>query len=106
MRIMRSSSGRPFISPSVAYEKFRHNARTQLMTQTYGVCFRKQVRVSLTFYLKGKIDADVDNLVSSIFDILADSNIIENDKLITEVTAIKLAGCREFETEVSIEGET
>lgn len=103
-RIMRLSNGRRFIAPSLAFKKFKSVALNELSSQTYGMTFKNTVSVEYTFFLKGKIDSDIDNMIASINDILMDSLVLKDDSLITEITARKVSGCRDFETEIIIEG--
>lgn len=91
--------------PSAAFERFRHDAYFQLKSQTYDLCFKTPLRVSYTFFLKGKLDSDIDNMIASINDILMDAKIVADDSQIVEITASKIGKCRDFETEIVIEGD-
>ena len=87
--------------PSVAFEKFHHSAMAQLLYKGYKK-FTKPVFIDYVFYMKGKMDSDTDNMEGGINDILQDAGILENDKLIIEHHCKKIAGNKEFVTELSI----
>ena len=94
------AGGRLLFIPSKAYEAFKEDCLLQLSgIKSY---FDKPIEVKYEFKLKGKLDSDIDNLQSSINDILMDTGIIEDDKLITSVIATKLPGFKEFETRLLI----
>lgn len=95
---------KPVIIPSKAYERFKNFAIAEIMGQRYTVKFTGQVHISYTFYIKGKMDADIDNLIASINDVLQDASVLEDDRLVTSIEAKKIMGCRNFETEISITG--
>lgn len=88
--------------PSVAFEKFHHSAMAQLCYKGYPK-FTNPVSIDYVFYMKGKLDTDIDNLQAGINDCLQDAGILEDDKLIVQCHAIKIAGKKDWLTEISIE---
>lgn len=95
-------TGKICISSSKAFTRFETDALYQIMEQK---C-RKNINpchVEITFYIKGKYRVDVDNLITSIFDILQASGVIENDNQIDSVTAKKINGNEEWLTKIVIE---
>jgi Holliday junction resolvase RusA-like endonuclease len=107
--ISKKNSRRNFIRygkmisvPSAAYEKFENFALEQLMPHKKKK-YTGNIAVHLEFYIKGKYRADVDNLSTSILDILEKSTIIENDNQVIELHAKKIPGCGGWSTKIKIE---
>ena len=99
MQIIRVR-GRNVIITSKGYRQFEKGALAQLKEVKNR--YHGKVNVDYTFYLKGKLDADLDNLVTSVTDVLQKSGIIDNDKNIISSTAIKYAGNNDWKTEIEI----
>jgi len=85
---------------SKAYGQFRELALWQL--KTCKERFTSAVDVILTFQLKGQLNADLDNLVTSVADVLQDAGIIENDVQIVSITAKKHLGFGDWNTHITI----
>ena len=90
----------PVVLPSEAYGKFKVSALEQL--RKYEEKHHKEVDVSYTFYFKGKMHSDVDNAIASINDLLQDSGILDDDKLITSGTFVVYRGQKDWKTEIDI----
>ena len=103
-RIFRNRyTGKPVVTSSSAYGTWHESALWQLKAMKRPTTpLNGTLRLTIYFYLKGKIDADLDNLTASIADVLADAEIIEDDKYITELHLYKRAGAPEFVTSVEI----
>lgn len=59
-----------------------------------------QTDIQIVFHMKGKLDADLDNLVTSLLDVLQKAKIIKNDKTITHIDAYKEPGADDWWTEI------
>jgi len=92
--------GRAIRLPSKAYSAFRDAALWQL--KSHRERFVKPLEVCISFELKGRMDADLDNLVSSVFDVLQDSGIITDDKLVERLVATKSLGHSDWVTNIDI----
>lgn len=79
-RIFKTRTGRTMNLPSKNFEVFKESALWQL--KKYKEKLKPPYEVAYIFYIKGKQDADLDNLIASVNDVLEDAGIIENDKLI------------------------
>jgi len=95
--------GRKFLAPSAAYETFATLARLEISRQC---CLYKSitedVSVEIEFNLKGKTRGDVDNLATSILDILQDARVIEDDNQVRRLVVGKHNGAKEFHTNITI----
>lgn len=87
--------------PSLAYEAFRESALWQL--KSCKTRYTGPVVVTYYFKQKGRLNQDVDNAMASINDVLQESGIIADDKLITKGSFEKEGGYDDFETELKIE---
>jgi len=92
--------GRMVNFPSKRYEEFKETALWQL--KRIKDKLKPPYDVRYIFYIKGKMDADLDNLIASINDILQEAGIIENDRLIHEMEAKKVMGGKDFKTTIEI----
>lgn len=102
-RILRNpKTNKPFVLPSEAFIAFRDDALKQL-TQYHNIKLAPPYRIDYLFKMKGKIDADADNLQAGINDILQEAGIIVDDKFIIEGSFRKVFGNEEFSTELLIE---
>lgn len=97
------SGGRPISLPSKAYKKYEGDAIPQILEQTRGKKLDGRLVLGLKFYIKGKYHVDLDNLISSICDILQASGTIKDDDLIDVINAIKLPECKEWKTEINLD---
>lgn len=61
-----------------------------------------KVMMSILFQMKGKIDADLDNIATSVIDILQKAKVIDDDKNIVHLTLSKLSGYEEWQTIIEI----
>lgn len=83
-QVVRASNGRTYVVSSKAYEKWQKAMMGELLGKKPRQPFDQPISLTVTFALKGKIDADLDNLEASISDLLQDAEVITNDKLIVE----------------------
>lgn len=60
----------------------------------------EEMRVDITFYCDRR--SDLDNMVTTIFDLLQEAGVIANDRLITELHASRIKS-KELQTNISIE---
>lgn len=99
-RIFRLKNGRTISLPSTAFETFKTSYLWQLKRC---IKHKGRVKIAFEFHLKGRMDQDIDNAVTSVLDILQEAEIIENDKLVMEIYARKEYGYKDFETIITIE---
>jgi Holliday junction resolvase RusA-like endonuclease len=101
-RVWRGPGGRPILVPSKAYKRFEGDAVVQLIEQQQQIknSFDCPCHLELEFHIKGKYKVDIDNLISSICDILELTGVVENDNLITSVSAKKTQGAKDWLTEI------
>lgn len=86
--------------PSESYEHFAESAGWQL--KTVKTRFTLPVSIAYVFEMKGHLDADVDNLIAGVNDILQRAGIIENDSLIYEGSFAKFHGAEAWRTRLTI----
>lgn len=87
--------------PSSAYEQFRQDALKQL---TLRGKVEPPYQISYTFYMKGKMDTDLDNMIAGVNDILQEKGIITNDKAIMRYpNSVKIPGQSDWKTVLEIE---
>jgi len=97
------AGGRTIISTSKAYKTWHEATLWQLKaSKRPPTPLDGPLTLTIYFYLKGKIDADLDNLTASICDVLTDAEIIADDKHITELHLFKRSGAPEFSTSLEI----
>ena len=101
MRIV-SHGGRSFPIPSKAYKTFEADAVPQILQQTKGKKFQGRLILSLKFYIKGKHHVDLDNLISSLCDVLQEAGTVPDDDQIDSITAIKMSSS-EWKTEINLQ---
>lgn len=92
--------GRMINFPSKNFENFKESALWQLKKVKGRL--KPPYSVRYLFYIKGKMDADLDNLIASVNDVLQDAGVIENDRLIHEAEAKKVMGQKDFKTTIEI----
>ena len=97
------TAGRTFVSTSDAYKTWHEEAMWRLYTSRPKVPLSGALSITLTFWMKGKIDADWDNLSASICDLLTDLGVIEDDKQIVLATVRKNRGDEDFATDIEVE---
>lgn len=61
-----------------------------------------KIVVHVWFSLKGNMDADLDNLTTSVLDVLQKAGVIDNDKNVVKIDARKQGGYPDWSTEVLI----
>lgn len=89
----------PRLMSSDAYIRFEENALSQIESKR---CLKGKLDISYVFYMKGKLDSDLDNMIAGINDILEKAEVIENDKNIVSMSAIKMHGANDWKTEIEI----
>lgn len=95
------SHGKQRNLPSVAYDDFKFDALSQL--KTVRECYMgKALCVEYFFEMKGRLDADVDNMVAAVNDVLQDGGVIDDDKNIRRIVAEKSPGHADFTTTIQI----
>ena len=95
--------GRKFVIPSEAFRTFQQIALAQL-NQYRNIQLIGPYKVSYRFFMKGNLDADMDNLIAGVNDILQEAGIIDNDKNIRKFgESEKIAGNKDWKTEICIE---
>lgn len=103
-RVFRNQyTGKTIVTSSDAYGRWHEAAGRQLQSYTPPAPLVDKLSVTLDFSLKGKIDADVDNMMASVADLLQDMGFIANDKQIVEAHLYKSGGHTDFSTTVTIE---
>lgn len=68
----------------------------------YDAFFKDSFGIRLEFHMKGKAATDGDNMETSIWDILENAGIIDNDKNVDDWSGRKVKNCSEYETKVFI----
>jgi Holliday junction resolvase RusA-like endonuclease len=58
------------------------------------------ISADFIFSMKGKMDTDIDNMISGVLDILQDAEVFPDDKRITEIHAVKAPGCKNWGVQV------
>jgi crossover junction endodeoxyribonuclease RusA len=96
------TGGRPYIISSKAYQAFEKEAVKQIKRQFRGNPYEGPVDVCYSFFMKGRLDTDISNMIGSIDDILEKAGVIENDRNIVSMSAVKEAGHEGWLTEVEI----
>lgn len=92
----RVGNNNRFFITSKRYKQWEDEALWQLK----GKRLENQTMIRLRFCMKGKLDADLDNLVTSVLDVLQKAGILKNDKTIVHLTATKEFGFSEWTTEI------
>lgn len=93
-------SGKFFIT-SKRYKQWETDALRQL--KKYKKRWTgKELVIDITIECKGKEDTDLDNMLTSIIDVLQKGEIIENDKYIVHIAASKYHGFKEWRTQIEI----
>lgn len=100
-RVVRAG-GRTIVLPSKAHQAFLERALPQLLPNRPAEPFDFPYDLYLTFHLKGKLDADLDNLCASLGDLMMDAGIVSDDKRCIRLVAEKRAGAADFLTEISL----
>ncbi len=85
--------------PSEAYIKFESNALSQLLPMGLKT-MTEPLGIIAHFKTKGKYRQDLDNALSSIFDVLTKAKVIQDDDLIKEAHVTTECGYDEFSTEI------
>ncbi len=93
--------GRTIPIKSKAYQTFKKSALLQFKDQFSGEPLTP-TEITIAFTLKGRLDADLDNMCGTILDLLQDANIIENDKTVVDLHATKTGGAKDFSTIFSL----
>lgn len=86
--------------PSEAYCKFEKEALKQL--KDVKEKHTGPMSVSYSFFMKGRLDSDIDNMIAGVNDILQKAGIIDDDKNIQEIEAVKWAENKDWRTEITI----
>lgn len=99
-------TGKVVNTPSEAYERFRTDAKwqiKQLMSEWPDIFpITTKVEVTTIFSSKGRIQFDPDNAHTGILDILQDSGLLENDKLVKRGIYEANDGFPDWSTEIII----
>ena len=100
-QIYRTKS-RTFVATSDAYQAWHEEATYRLRALRPAMPLTGDLSLTITFRLKGKIDADWDNLSASLCDLLTDCGVIADDKQIVLANVRKIRGAEDFSTEISV----
>lgn len=102
-RIMSFRGGRYTNIPSGAYTEFVRDAGYQIMQQWDREVVRKPFALRCEFVMKGKTDTDVDNMFTSVLDLLQTLSVVVNDKLCIEGTMTKKFNGEKYLTTILLE---
>lgn len=103
-RVFRNKyTGKITVTSSAAYEAWHEEAGKQLLPFRPSEPMSGSISIAIHFKLKGRIDADVDNMMASVVDLLQDMGFLENDKQIVEAHLYKLSGYPDFSTVITLE---
>lgn len=96
-------NGRMFVLPSTRFVEWHKNAEQQIKQLDENVCFDSPCHVDIQFYHSDNRRRDSDNLLSSIFDLLVDTNVLSDDstKIVKSFT-VKNVKANEDKTVISI----
>jgi Holliday junction resolvase RusA-like endonuclease len=100
-RVVRAG-GRTVVLPSKAHQKFLDRALPLLAPLRPAEPFTFPYTLRATFYLKGRLDADTDNLTCTINDLLMEAGIVADDKACVRIVAEKCPGAPDFLTAIEI----
>jgi Holliday junction resolvase RusA-like endonuclease len=105
-RIYRTRTGKTLVLPSTAYEKWRKKAIGQIIEQ-HGASRKISnypVNIIARFQIKNKTNVDMDNMLSSLLDMLQDAYVLDGDS-VKHIRYISVRWISSFEekTIVSIE---
>lgn len=92
--------GKTIVIPSKSFQVFKESCLWQLKGKKG---YSGPITIHIEFRLKGNTDSDIDNMITSLFDVLADAKIIDDDKNVMELYAIKSKGHTDFETVLDIQ---
>lgn len=97
-------NGKINVRSKKSYYDYRKIALEELEMLSYTIGkLEPPYQISYDFYMKGKEDSDIDNMIASINDILQDAGYITNDKQIISIgESNKISGCREWQTNIKI----
>lgn len=87
--------------PSEGYERYKHES-LKVIEELGITTIAPPYTITIDFMLKGKGNSDIDNMTSSIFDILQDAMVLDDDKNVLELIAHKHIGCEGYETIIRI----
>ena len=85
---------------SKSYKNWEEQALWQL--KSYKQKYTGKVHISFEFEMKGKLDTDLDNAVTSCLDVLQAGQIIDNDKNVASLEAVKYHGFKDWVTKIRI----
>ncbi len=95
----RGKSGGFYLSKS--YKNWEEQALWQL--KNYKEKHTGKVHISFQFEMKGKLDTDLDNMVTSVLDVLQAGEIIDDDKNVVSLEAVKYRVYEDWVTKIRIE---
>lgn len=93
-RLLKNSrTGKMFIASSEKFNEWHNQAMMDLcfrLNKDRGVFCDKQVEIELTFYNSDNRRHDLDNMISSVLDLLVDAEFIDDDccRIVNKVVAI------------------
>ena len=76
-RILRSGAGRPFVSPSKAFEEYQESCLWQIKRPHSPISARVNVRC--VYYMKTARRVDLANLIEATTDILVKAKVLADD---------------------------
>lgn len=92
--------GRTIVTSSKAYKAYEEAALWQL--KSCKERYTGALHVDYTMNVKGKLDIDIDNAMASINDILQKAGVIDDDKNVMSVRAVKYRGCDDWSAIIKI----
>jgi len=98
-----------FLVPSDAYESFRASALEQIIKELkIAPKFSGKLYINITFYIKGGNHIDIDNALTSIFDILQDKQfpVIVDDDQVVRIDCTKILSASDWITHIQISDYT
>lgn len=110
-QIALAGNGRRYVVSNQSYKDFEQTAvewvRLAVIPKIKTLP-RPPYKASYDIYFKGNLDADLDNLIASINDVMEKAGLITNDKYIREyLTPTRFSNCSpSFVAKVVLEGET
>lgn len=102
-RIMAKMGNRFMSFPSAAYSSFFRLAGLQINTQWDHHVITKPFALRCEFVMKGKTDTDVDNMFTSVLDLLQNLGVVQNDRLCVEGSMSKKHDGKDYLTTIILE---
>jgi crossover junction endodeoxyribonuclease RusA len=89
-----------FTIASPRYRQYEEDCLWQL--KQYKEKHTGPMSIKIVFEMKGKLDSDLDNMVTSILDVLQKAEVIDDDKNVMALDAQKYRGFKDWVTHIEI----